>query len=283
MPGFTSVGDYTDAHELGQTYLSTWRKTPAAVTSAGIWNDLSMSPGNPSPNYYASAPLVAATLNGATGIPHGGNVSPQTKHLKSLMAMTITATALPLQMRLLDYLLYYPFADMGTNDAQVMDNTVALPRYSDGQVMAVITNSPSAPLGLTFTFDYINQSGAAKTSPVQTFGAGTATGTLATTDRAVFGTPGPFLNLADTDSAVRRITGFTMLAGLDVGLLALVIVKPLANHTIAGIDAPVEVDYLIDAPSLPRIVDGAFLGLVACPMANLSGTPIHGTIETVWS
>jgi hypothetical protein len=286
MAGFGRHGALADAIEQGQSFYATWRKSPSAATTIGIWNDLSMAPGNPFPNYYASSPLVAATLNGDEGIRHGGPVAPLTKHLKSLMMLTTTSTALPLTAVLCDYLLYYPFVDMGTSDPQAMTNTVALPRYADGegvQIMAVITNPPGAPSGLPFTVDYVDQDGAAKTTPVNYFGAGVVTGTLATTDRAVAGLSGPFVCLDPSSTGVRSITGFTMTAGLDVGLLSLVLVRPLATHGIRGIDAPVERDYALDFPSLPRIVDGAFLGLIACPSGSLAATAIHGTITTTWN
>ena len=286
MPGFGRHGALADAIEQGQSFYGSWRKSPSQATTIGIWNDLSMAPGNPFPNYYASSPLVAATLNGDEGIRHGGSVSPMTKHLKSLMMLTATATALPLTAILADYLLYYPFVDMGTSDPQAMTNVVTLPRYADGkgvQIMAVITNPPGAPSGLTFTIDYIDQDGNAKTTPANTFGSGVVTGTLATTDRAVPGTSGPFVQLAAGSTGVRSITGFTMTGALDVGLLSLVLVKPLAMHGIRGNNAPVERDYLIDYPSLPRIIDGAFLGLIACPSGALNATAIHGDITTVWN
>lgn len=286
MPGFGRYGALADALEQGQSFYGSWRKSPSAVTTIGIWNDLSMAPGNPFPNYYASSPLIAAVLNGDEGIRHGGNVSPYTKHLKSLMMLTATATALPLTAILLDYLLYYPFVDMGTSDLQSMNNGVTLPRYTDGegvQIMAVITNPPGAPSGLTFTVNYIDQDGNPQTTPANTFGAGTVTGTLATTGRAVAGLSGPFLTLAAGSTGVRSITGFTMTGALDVGLLSLVLVKPLAMHGIRGIDAPVERDYFIDFPSLPRIIDGAFLGLIACPSGSLAATAIFGDITTVWN
>lgn len=286
MAGFSSTADYVDAHESGQTFYTSWRKSPSQATSQGIWVDLSMSPGNPIPNYYASSPLVADTLTSGLGLLHGGAVSPQTKHLQRFMAMTATATALPLYTILQDYLLYYPFVDMGTNDDQTMTNTTTLPRYTDGEgveIMAVITNSPSAPTGLTFTVDYVNQDGAAKTTPVNAFGAGLTTGSIATTDRAVASTRGQYLLLASGDTGVQSITAFRMTAGLDVGLLALVLVKPLATHILRGIDAPVERDYLTDFPILPRIEDGAYLNMITCPSGTLAATAIFGDLQTVWS
>lgn len=289
MPGFVNTRELAGSQETGRSSIFTWRKSPSQATTIGIWNDLSMAPGNPVPNYYASAPLVAATLPGREGMFYGGDVSPGTRHLSRLMALTTTATALPLNLRLLDYVLYYPFVDMSTTDEQVMDNTVPLPRYTDGeglQIMVVVTNSPGAPTGLTFTCSYTNQDGTTGRTATGTFGAGVVTGTIGTTDRTQSTNVNhlsPFLQLQEGDSGVRSIESFTMVSGTDVGLVALVLVKPIANHNLRGIDAPVEIDYLTDFPSMPRIVDGAYLNFIACPAGALNATAIHGTIETVWS
>lgn len=289
MAGFSSTADYVDAHEAGQTFYSAWRKVPSQATAAGIWTDLSMSPGNPLPNYYASAPLVSDTLSGTMGLRHGTNVSPATKYLHRFMSMTATATALPLYTLLLDYLMYYPFVDMGLNEDQPTNvgvvNPVTLPRYTDGEgvrIMVVITNPPSAPTGLPFTIDYVNQDGVSKTTPTNVFGAGVTAGSLATTDRAIAGLSGPFVTLASGDTGVRSITAFRMTGGLDSGLVSLVLVKPLATHSLRGIDAPVENDYMADFPVLPKIEDGAYLNMITCPNASLSGTVVLGDIQTVW-
>lgn len=287
MGGFANVSRYAAAVEAGRSTLFTWRKSPSQATTIGVWNDLSMSPGNPVPNYYASSPLVAAVLDGREGMMHGAAQPSGTKHLARIMAMTGVATALPMRMMLLDYLLYYPFVDMGTTDPQAFDNTVTLPRYEDGEgvrAMLVLTNPPSAPSNLTFTASYTNQDGTSGRTASGSFGSGTVTGTIGTTDRTKTGaSASPFLLLAGADTGIRSVDSFSMVSGTDVGLFALVLVKPLAYLTLRGIDAPVEIDYLTDFPSLPRIVDGAYLNFTVCPSGSLAATPIHGTLETVWS
>lgn len=285
--GFASVGEVVDAHTAGKTTFFTWRKSPSQATTQANWIDLSMMPGLPIPNYYASAPAVAATLPGNEGMFHGGAVSPSSKHLRRLMGLATVATALPMPMILCDYLLYYPFVDMSTTDEQSMTNSTTLPRYTDGegvQLMVVITNPPGAQNGITFSVDYTNQDGTAgRTTPVQSFGSASVTGTIATTSAGGAQQRSPFVSLQGADTGVRSVETFRMISGTDVGLVALVLVKPLAQASIRGIDAPVEVDYLQHFSQLPRIVDGAYLNLIACPMGSLAATAIHGTIETVWS
>lgn len=286
MAGFGNVKAFVEAYDAGKVKLSTWRKSPSQASVSGTWFDLSMSPGNPVPNYYASSPGVAAVLNGAEGIFHGPNVSPSSKRLKSLMAMTAIATALPMNMRLCDYLLYYPFLDMGTNDDQPLTNGVALPRYADGagvRVVAVMTN-PQVSGGTTFNFDYTNQNGTpGKTSQTVTCNTATAIGSVINTAPATAGASALFVPLADGDTGVRSIQTFRMVAGSDVGLICLVLVKPIANLMLRGIDAPSEANYIEDTATLPEVLDGAFLNFMCLPMGTLAATPIHGLAEFIWS
>lgn len=276
----------SSAYEAGQTKLSTWRKSPSQTTTAGVWFDMSMSPGNPIPNYYASSPAVAATLNGNEGIFHGAASSPQTKRLKTLMALTAVATALPMNMLLCDYLLYYPFLDQGTNDDQPLDNSVALPRYADGdgvQAIAVMTN-PQVSGGARFNFDYTNQDGVSgRTSGTVTCNTATAIGSLVNTASATAGASSPFIPLQGTDTGIQSVQTFRMVSGSDVGLICLVLVRPVARISIRGIDAPTEVDYFTAGPSLPEIKDGAYLNFIALPNGSLAATPIYGLAEFIWS
>lgn len=285
--GFANVAALVDADLAGQGTYATWRKSPSQVTTVGVWFDLSMSPGNPVPQYYAATPLVAKTLSqsGDGGIFHGGAVSPGVKHLKRMTALTTTATALPMAMMVCDYLLFYPFIDEGTTDAQPLDNTTSLPRYTDGagvQIMAVSVAGRTGGQKLQVT--YTNQDGVTdRLSAIVTQTTAAANGNIVTTNRATAGSAGPFIPLQAGDTGVRSIESVQMISGVDVGLFALVLVKPLAQLQIRGIDAPVEVNYFTDFAQLPVIEDDAYLNLLCCPLGTLAATAIHGDITTVWS
>ena len=93
--GFANVQALADAELDGKVTYRTWRKTATQVSTIGVWFDLSMSPGNPVPQYYAATPLAAKALAQSTdgGIFHGGAVSPDRKYLRRCMAMTVTPTS----------------------------------------------------------------------------------------------------------------------------------------------------------------------------------------------
>ncbi len=290
MAGFASIRFIVDATEAyGQSTYSTWRKSPTQVTTIGIWFDLSMSPGQPVPNYYAAAPLIAIRLARSTdgGLNHLSNVSPAYKYLRRLMVMTTTATALPMPMILCDYLLYYPFIDQSVTDPQIFDNTVGISRYTSGvgvQIMAVCVGAHSLAGGVQFTVSYTNSAGVAgRTSQTATLTTAQAVnGTLLTSERAVNGSLGPFITLQRGDVGVQSIQSVQM-ATADVGLMTLVLVKPIAQFSLRGIDGPVEMDYLqMCGLGMPRIVDDAYLNLICLPAGSLAATALHGSIETVW-
>ena len=145
-----STKQIVDAELNGKTRRYTWRKTPSQTTTAGLWFDLAMSPGNPAPKYWFDAPpLIAKAISQSAdgGIFHGANVSPEQQYLRLMTAMTATATALPMNMTLCDYLLYYPSCDDSTTDPQTMDNSVTLPRYTDGKGVQMLAVSVAGRTG----------------------------------------------------------------------------------------------------------------------------------------
>lgn len=282
----TAVWSVVDAHDAGRVHTCHFRKVPSQASTAGWWVDLSMAAGNPVANYYAAEPLVARALDGADGIFHGADKAPAAKHLTALGLMTPTA-GLVGQYTLCDYLLYYPFVDGdAVGDVQTLDNAVSLPRYTDGegvQVMAVAV-TPTAGAG-TFTFTYINQDGVERTSPNQLVNTtASSISNIATSQQAVANrtSGGPFLSLAAGDTGVRSITSvtFSVAAG---GLLALVLVMPLADLAIREVSTMAEVRFLVDRPGSPQIMDGAYLGLLCNCAATVAAGILTGYATFIWS
>lgn len=278
--------ELVDAEIEGRVRNYVWRKTPSQTTTAGIWFDTSMSPGNPPAQYYIGSAYTATVLARSTdgGLQHGANVTPSTKYLRSITAMTGTATALPMPLILCDYLLCYPFIDTSVVEEVAMTNTNVLTRYTDGkgvQVMAILTNAGLG--GQSFYFTYTNSDGVSgRISQTVNMNASTATGTVVTSSvNTAVQSGNPFIGLQDGDLGVRSIESVTMLGG-DVGLFALVLVKPLLWTAINETTAPYEKDALLIGGEVPRIYDDAFLGLLALPRGTLAATAIVGDLKVIW-
>lgn len=285
-----NAGDLVDAELDGRVRTYEWVKNVTQTTTAGIWYDLTGASGNPkAKQWFDAAPLTAQQIKQSTdgGIFHGGGVesSGYQKYIRFMRAACASATPLPMTLMLCDYLLYYPSIEDGNTDPQVMDNTLALPRYTDGdgvQMMAVTISSRTG--GQTFSVNYTNQDGTAgRTSATVTQNAIAAPGSITTSQTNTAGTtPGPFIPLADGDTGVRSIESVTM-NGADTGFFALVLVKPLATTEIRGIDAPYDKDFLLFASEMARVQDDAYLSPLALPNGSLSGVAVRGNLKVIWN
>lgn len=286
MSGFRNARDMADAQDAGRYTYSSFRKMPTQTTGAGIWFDLSMSPGNPAPNYFIGSPNVFVPLAQSTdgGLRHGGNVGTK-KHLRKLMALSTVTT--PISGLLLDYLGFYGFVDESVTDEQFMDNTVGLTRYANGKgvmLMPVVVAGHTG--GQPFTVKYVNQDGVSdRITQTAVMGTQVTNGTILHSQQAgtAYVNNGPFLTLQAGDTGVRSVQSVTIGGVGDVGLFALVLVKPLATFSLFGNDSATEVDYLVDTPTIPEIQNDAYLNLIVMPNGQIAGSTLLGTIETTWS
>jgi len=283
-----NIKGIVDAELEGRMRRYTWRKVPSQATSAGIWFDLAMSPGNPPPKYWFDAPpLIAKSISQSSdgGLFHGANVSPKDKYLRLMTALSSSATGLPLTFILCDYLLYYPSCDDSTTDAQTLDNSVTLPRYTDGEGVQVLAVSVAGRTGgNNFSFSYTNSKGVSgRTSVISTQNSAAAVGSIVTSatvnaNRAC----NPFFGLQGDDSGVRSIDSVTML-GADVGLFSLILVKPLAQIILKEQGSPYEKDFALVESIMPKIRDDAFLNFVCLPQGSLSSVVLMGDLKVIWS
>jgi hypothetical protein len=287
MSGFKTIGEVVDVELSGKVRNYIWRKTPSQATTAGIWFDLSMSPGMPVPKYwFDAAPLTARAITQSAdgGFYHGPNVSPSEKYLRGITTQASAATALPMNAILCDYLLYYPTTDDGTTDDQLMDNTVTLPRYIDGkgvQILAVTVGARTG--GQTFTINYTNSDGVSgRVAEATTQNTSTALGSITGSNTATINASNPFIGLQAGDSGVRSIESITM-QGVDVGLMSFILVKPLVQTCFREITVPYEKDFMVPTSDLIRIYDNAFLNFLVLPGGTLAATVLRGDLKVIWN
>lgn len=281
--------DVVAAELDGRARRSEWVKNVNQVTTAGIWYDLTGSSGNPrAKQWFDAAPLTAQQIKQSTdgGIFHGSAVTADgyAKYLREIRVGCASATPLPMTIHVMDYLLYYPSIEDGNTDPQTMDNTLTLPRYTDGagvQMMAVTISSRTG--GQTFSVGYTNSAGVAgRTTGNVTQNAVAAPGSITTASTATPSGGNPFLPLQDADSGVRSVQSVTM-NGADTGFFALVLVRPLATLMVRGIDAPYEKDLLLFGNELPVIADDAYLSAICQPNGSLSGLAVRGSLKAIWN
>ncbi len=281
------INQLVQAELDGKERRYTWRKAPTQSVINGLWFDLSMSPGRPVPKYWNDAtPLIAKQISYSAdgGLEHGGGVSPSEKYLRLTTAMVNNTPPLPITLLLCDYLLYYPTIDDSTLDEQVLDNTTPLPRYTDGEGVQIVAVSLSGRTGGgRFYVTYTNSKGVSgRVSQTVYQNSSTAVGQVQCNWSNTSTSGSPFIGLQDGDTGVRSIDSVFMLDG-DVGLMALVLVKPLGTSVIREITAPVEKDYFMEAGVIPRIYDDAYLSFLCLPQGSLAATALMGDIKVIWT
>lgn len=297
---FRTVKAWADSEANGRSWLSFFRKVPASTaTIAGQWFDYSTAGGVPIPNYYASSPLVAARLSSAEGI-HVPEQSGK-RWIKRTIVMSssasVTGTTNQNQaLMLLDYLLYYPFIDLdAAGEEQVMDNTVALARYTDGigVRMMLVAQAPTVGSG-TYTIKYIDENDVEQTTSTVYCPAAQPSGALVSSVSAAAGIS-PFVPLVANGRGVKRVVSFT--AGVaNGGLAAIVLVKPFqmsyareecrrptSSPTESYGDAA-ETEQVRMRAGTEEIKADAFLGWIGYGVAgSLASAPLVGMLETFWS
>jgi len=296
---FKTVKAWAASEDEGRSWLTFFRKVPASTaTITGQWFDYSTASGVPVPNYYASSPLEAATLEAASGI----YVPEQTtkRYIKRSVLMSaassVTGTTNQNQsLMLLDYLLYYPFVDLdAAGEEQVFDNTVTLPRYEDGvgvNIM-VVAQAPTVGGG-TFTVKYIDTNDVEQTTTTVFCAAAQPSGALVTSVAAAAGIS-PFVPLNINVRGVKRLVSVTV-GVANGGLAAFVLVKPFqmvyvreesrrptSSPTESFGDAS-ETEQIRMRSGTDEIKAGAFLGWIGCGAAgSLASAPLVGMLETFW-
>lgn len=286
---FASIKDVVEAEWAGRLRITEWVKNVNQVTTAGIWYDLTGSSGNPkAKQWFDAAPLTAQQIKQSTdgGIYHGSDVASlgRQKVLRVVRVGCSTATPIPMEFILCDYLLYYPSVEDGTTDQQDMNNTLTLPRYATGagvQMMAVTISSRTG--GQSFTVSYTNSAGVAgRTTVAAVQNTAAAPGSITTSATNTQSGGHPFISLQEGDTGVRSIQSVTML-GADTGFFALVLVKPLATTSLFTTGTVYDKDLLLFANELPEIQDDAFLSLLALPQGSMSGAAVRGGLRTIWN
>jgi hypothetical protein len=218
---------------------------------------------------------------------HGGDVSTETKHIMNMGAWTNLAASAPATLLLVDMLGCYPRIPTNSSALQTLNNTLTLPRYTDGKnVMAFLQlNTANGTTAQNTTMLYTN------TADVSGRGLGT---TVANTVSAIVGhifhsgaaayNTGPFLPMTGGDQGVKSVQSVQFsAASASAGFVDLVLCKVLAEIPLTAAFYTNERDFLNQLPSLPRVYDGACLSLIVGCGAVMAASVYQGYIDFAWS
>jgi hypothetical protein len=267
--------------------------TGAAAFTAARWYDLSRGHRSGPSNTYPGTNLTWVTCDESTGngtetfgFPHGGNVSPATKHVINAGGFGNVATAVGFLL-LVDMQGYWPGIALNSSLSQTLSGTPSL-RYTNGDGCRMYMVSTTAPTTGTPTLSvsYTNQAGTSGRSLGRTVAftasaiqqhilhSGTAANNI-----------GPFLPLAAGDYGVRNAASVQLSSAMSgTGVAALVIAKPICSIPVTVGSSMVDRDLLTATPGLPLIKDGACLTwLYYSTAATAAGSTFQGYIDFAWA
>ena len=277
--------DLFAASDEGRTLSRPWVKNPSVVTASGIWLDLTMFGRYPAANYFTDGtPLAARALTRSVdgGMDHGeAKGAAFRKYLDGVTVLSVSATAVPMVLMVMDYLMYYPLIPM--EDTQEMDNTVTLPRYETGEgVQLMLVEQFPYVGGGTVQVTYQNSQGVSgRQTAVTTINTQTALGTIAHSAPATARASGLFMPLAHGDGGVRAVESITFPVA-DAGNLAAVLVKPLMMIGNYEVGCPSEWEAWLNLGINEVIEDDAFISMACLPVGSLSGVILEGQLRTSW-
>ena len=291
MP-FSSMDDLVNEITSGKFNRSDWNKiTGAAAYTAGRWYDFSALGGTPVANAWAGTALAWRTCDAATGngtqifgLPHGGNVSPDTKHVLNVSAVTAVATGVPAQLMLVDLQGYWPSISNNTTSAQTLTGTPSL-RYTNGAGCRLfwVQTATAGATAQNIAVSYSNTTPTSgRTLPVTVAMTASAITPHISHSGTAANNYGPFLPLANGDTGVSNVASVTMSAA-NTGTGALCLAKPLLTLPLTTVSVAAERDLLNQLPSLPRVMDGACLTwLYFAGAATAASTNFYGAAEFGW-
>lgn len=286
-----SVDSVLAAISAGRSYqLPFWRRINTGATSAaGRWHgclsDTDAGTGG-SMTLTGSAGVGIAldkTTNGRIPEPTE-DVSPRVKRITTFSAQFFASTAAPAELLLTDLLYLYPSCVV-TGTPTALDNTAAKPaRFNSGlgvQCSCLVVGAlGAAQPGLTLTYTNSggtgSRTGAFKASanslPVGSMLSG---GTVASIGS-------PYSSLDAGDGGIQQLDSYTIAAG-TTGTVSFLLHRPIISLPLARNAVRVERDCLFQLPTLPKIDDGACLGLLIRVGALLAVDQIiSGDLTCIW-
>ncbi len=285
-----SARDIALAYEAGRVHSQRFFKN-AGTSGAGQWHDWSYASGQPAYDARIGSALeftpISAQGNDAIYFP--GIPSGMERRLAGvdLVFMPGGSGASAVSFEMYDLLGVYPLIDGDSTDLQVMDNSLPVPRYSDG-VRAVLVNHVSPVIqAADVVVNYTNAAGSARsvTWAATAFGQNKVNYTVATG-----GSSGPlYCSMAQGDTGIGRIDA-VQFATAPGGLWAIYLVKPIARLRNLGanggsnaLSGTSEAIFAMEAGfHLPLILDGAALGFFFMPATGTATTALHGQAHFIW-
>jgi len=285
MP-FSSIADVTTAIDNGQVWSQHYFK-PGASTVVNSFTDLSWSSGTPSYNSYAATPLTFSPVVNTNNKYVFTGPNPATGQQKYLLSWNMrhskTTAGSSSSFMLVDTLGFYPVIDCDSVDLQEMDNTLTLPRYTDGEGvrMAIFASLSTNAVNTSATIVYTNQDGNTSTISTALINETTSHSLASASTSVSANARSFFVSLAPGDTGIRNIISIQLNQGIG-GLAYIALVRPLA--VLPVFPSVVSEKRFITETSIkmPEIPVGAGLTVYSYDFVQSGTVPIVGEFVFVW-
>lgn len=270
--GFTSYDDIiNETTTNGKISNFSFTKISSAPEAAGVWHGLWRAAGNPGAGSNPTAFGTGLQIVNAAGSINYSNTSPDTKHILTFGATSTQNCTLMLY----DYLVGY-----GGIPATVQNNAlgaITLPRYgvADGingvgvEAWLDISTASTAAGAMTLS-SYTDQNGTAGVT-----GTSFALPAAATNVDCFVKIP-----LAASTLGIRSVQNFNVTGSPTGAVMNLILIKPLVYLPLVA-NIWNEKDLVLQMTSLPRVWDGASLGVAFLATGTTAAT-ITGNINIGW-
>lgn len=257
-----TLSDVNRAFDEGRWHFQRFQKN-AGTAHATQWADCTFASGQPAYDAHVGTPLeftpCIAQKNDAIWFP---GISPDHKrYLSTATIWTNQATYNgPINVQFFDLVGYYPLIDGDSTDPQALDNTQALPRYSDGKgVRAVLVNhiAPGLQNGLS-VIDYTDSDGVNRGATVDIPNLGQNL-VVSGSRNTVGAVPSTFV-IPLPGNGIRSINTVTHSVAPG-GLHCIYLIKPLGSMVLGENLLTAEKEFFLEnCCRLPEIPDGAWIG-----------------------
>jgi hypothetical protein len=291
-----SLADVAAAYDEGRVHVQRFFKGSNATIGDFFWQDWAFAPGQPAYDARigtgsAFNPLVA-TKNDAIWFP--GINEGQTRHLTEVTLRTLAGGTAQTRVNAIVYDLVgvYPLLDGDSTDIQFLDNTLTLPRYTDGVGVFPVLVNHVAPMiaNAAAVMTYIGHDDVEYTVNCAVLNAGVGKICSGITNTGT-GSPGPQISLplVAGSRGAKAVTSLQFVTPPG-GLFAIYMYKPLMTivhqdnvgsqtETLASV-RPVLTSHGFNAP---RIYDGAHLGMFMMTFGSSRNLlSVFGNMEFVW-
>lgn len=299
--GYTSHDDLLTQVSGGKYIRPEGSKITSPAHTAGGWHLLAGNNGTPNAGTFPGTSLAFVNCNesagdGTTviGLQHGGNPGgAATKHMLAHGASLVAAAGAPWQLKWVDLIGYYPLtgADVTGTGARALTGTPTH-RYGNGdgvQACIVVRTAPTAGGPNITASSYTNAAGTAGRAFQGSPSLGAAADAYATRvlhSGNAAGRYGPFLPLQGGDTGVRSIQSLTISGGTAYtgsGVLAVCLVKPLADISLPVSGMWSERDLVNQLMSMPKIADGAcIVPMLFSTGATTANSPLTFAVDIGW-